>query len=114
LYLEGEDVSAEQLESVLAQAVRRGDLVPVLAASATRQIGGDCILEAIVTLLPSAADGVQEAASADGKLAALAFKTVSDPYIGRLTYVRVFSGTLTGDSHVWNGAKSRDERITQL
>jgi elongation factor G len=114
LYLEGEDVSAEQLEAVLANAVRNGDLIPVLATSATRQIGGECVLEAIVRLLPSAPVGVQEAAAANGRLAALAFKTVSDPYIGRLTYVRVFSGTLSGDSHVWNGAKARDERITQL
>lgn len=114
LYLEGADVSAEQLEAVLARAVRGGDLIPVLATSATRQLGGDCVLEAIVTLLPSAAVGVQEAASANGKLAALAFRTVSDPFVGRLTYVRVFSGALTSDSHVWNAAKSRDERITQL
>ena len=49
-----------------------------------------------------------------GKLAALAFKTVADPFIGRMTFVRVFSGTLTGDSHVWNAGKGRDERLTQL
>ncbi|MCC7367535.1 MAG: elongation factor G [Chloroflexi bacterium] len=114
LYLEGEDVSADQLQAVLARSVRSGDLIPVLAASATRQLGLDCILDAIVSLLPSAAVGAQEAESAGGRLAALAFKTISDPYIGRLTYVRVFSGTLAGDSHVWNGAKARDERITQL
>jgi elongation factor G len=114
LYLEGEDLPAEKLEAALATAVRAGDLIPVLATSATRQIGGDCVLEAIVALLPSAAAGAQEAAAADGKLAALAFKTIADPYIGRMTFVRVFSGTLNGDSHVWNGAKSRDERITQV
>ena len=114
LYLEGEDLPAESLQAVLATAVRAGKLIPVLASSATRQIGTDCVLNAIVALLPSAASGVKEAAEADGKLAALAFKTVADPYIGRMTFVRVFSGTLTGDSHVWNAAKSRDERITQI
>jgi elongation factor G len=114
LYLEGEDLPADSLQSVLATAVREGNLIPVLATSATRQIGADCVLEAIVTLLPSAAAGAREAADASGKLAALAFKTIADPYIGRMTFVRVFSGTLTGDSHVWNAAKSRDERITQL
>jgi len=114
LYLEGEDLPAESLQAVLAKAVREGNLIPVLATSATRQIGTDCVLDAIVNLLPSAAAGANEAEAANGKLAALAFKTIADPYIGRMTFVRVFSGTLTGDSHVWNVAKSRDERITQI
>src|SRR5215212_2579289 len=114
LYLEGEDLPAESLQAVLATAVRAGQLIPVLATSATRQIGGDCVLEAITALLPSAAAGAREAAEAQGKLAALAFKTVADPFIGRMTFVRVFSGTLTGDSHVWNSGKGRDERLTQL
>jgi elongation factor G len=112
-YLEGEDLDAEALQAVLARAVREGNLIPVLATSATRQLGIDRILNAVVTLLPSAAAGAQEAASAGGKLAALAFKTIADPYIGRMTFVRVFSGTLNAEN-VWNGAKSREERITQL
>jgi len=114
LYLEGEDLPTESLQAGLATAVREGSLIPVLATSATRQFGVDCVLDAIVNLLPSAAAGTKEAAAANGKLAALAFKTIADPYIGRMTFVRVFSGTLTGDSHVWNAAKSRDERLTQL
>src|SRR5207253_1938115 len=52
-------------------------------------------------------------AGANGKLAALAFKTIADPYIGRMTYVRVFSGTLNAEN-VWNAGKKREERITQL
>src|SRR5262249_28820046 len=94
-------------------AVRSGDLIPVLATSATRQVGADSVLDAIVSLMPSAAVGAKEAADANGKLAALAFKTIADPYIGRMTFVRVFSSTLTADN-VWNSGKSRDERITQL
>jgi elongation factor G len=114
LYLEGEDLPAESLQAALAKAVREGNLIPVLATSATRQIGIECLLDAIVSLAPSAANAVGEASDANGKLAALAFKTIADPYIGRMTFVRVFSGTLTGDSHVWNAAKQRDERITQI
>lgn len=114
LYLEGEDLPAESLQSVLANAVRDGNLIPVLATSATRQFGIDCLLDTIVNVLPSAAVGAKESVQTNGKLAALAFKTIADPYIGRMTFVRVFSGTLTGDSHVWNAGKSRDERITQL
>ncbi|MFN8637075.1 MAG: elongation factor G [Chloroflexota bacterium] len=113
LYLEGEDLDPAALQSVLANAVRSGDLIPVLATAATRQLGVDSVLDAVVGLLPSAAAGAQEAASANGKLAALAFKTIADPYIGRMTMVRVFSGTLTADN-VWNSAKNREERITQL
>jgi elongation factor G len=114
LYLEGEELTADALQAALAKAVREGNLIPVLATSATRQIGIDGVLNAIVSLAPSAANAVGEASTANGKLAALAFKTIADPYIGRMTFVRVFSGTLTGDSHVWNAAKSRDERITQI
>jgi elongation factor G len=113
LYLEGEDLPAESLQAVLATAVRSGNLIPVLATSATRQFGTDSVLDAMITLLPSAAVGAQEAASANGKLAALAFKTIADPYIGRMTFVRVFSGTLNAEN-VWNSGKGRDERITQL
>ncbi|MGE3269594.1 MAG: elongation factor G [Chloroflexota bacterium] len=114
-YLEGEDVSPEQLQVVLARAIREGTLIPVLATSATRQVGIEPVLDTMVNLLPSAAVGAaREGGSVDGRLAALAFKTVSDPFVGRMSYVRVFSGTLTGDSHVWNEAKARDERITQL
>lgn len=113
LYLEGEDLPSDSLQAVLAKAVRAGDIIPVLATSATRQIGADSVLDAVVELLPSAAAGAQEAAAANGKLAALAFKTIADPFIGRMTFVRVFSGTLTADS-VWNSGKNREERITQL
>jgi elongation factor G len=112
LYLEGEDLSQDALQAVLAKAVREGSLIPVLATAATRQIGVGPVLDTIVDLLPSAAAGTS--VPANGKLAALAFKTIADPYIGRMTFVRVFSGVMSGDSHVWNAAKSRDERITQL
>jgi elongation factor G len=67
-------------------------------------------------LLPSAAAaGAKRLASGvNGKLAAQVFKTVADPYIGRMTYVRVYSGSLDADSHVWNAAKGRDERVGQV
>ncbi|MCC6174759.1 MAG: elongation factor G [Chloroflexi bacterium] len=113
LYLEGEEITEDALRSVLQTAVSEGKLIPVLAASASRQIGITCILESIAHLLPSAAASASDV-PANGQLAALAFKTIADPYIGRLAFVRVFSGTLSADSHVWNAAKARDERITQL
>jgi elongation factor G len=119
-YLEGEEIAEESLRAGLAAGVREGKLIPVLCGSATRQLGIDCVLDAIVNLLPPAstikvpvADGAA-GAETDGKLAAQAFKTISDPYIGRLSYVRVYSGALQSDSHVWNAAKGREERIGQM
>jgi elongation factor G len=118
-YLEGEEITLEELENVLRQGIREGKLVPVLATSGSRAIGLEALLYAMVHLLPSPVD-VQaplatgkELAPGD-KLAALVFKTVSDPNIGRLSYVRVYSGALSADSHVWNVQKSKDERVGQV
>ncbi|MBV9324857.1 MAG: elongation factor G [Chloroflexi bacterium] len=118
-YLEGEELSTEELVNAIRQGVREQKLFPVLATSGGRSIGLDPLLNAIVQLLPSPADvevKVSEGENLDvnDKLAALVFKTVSDPNIGRLSYVRVYSGTLTADSHVWNSQKSKDERIGQV
>jgi elongation factor G len=118
-YLEGEEITAEELSAALCKGVRELKLVPVLATSGTRAIGLDPLLNAIVNFLPSPVDvDLHLAAGKNGssgdKLAALVFKTVSDPNIGRLSYVRVYSGTLTADSHVWNLQKAKDERIGQI
>jgi elongation factor G len=118
-YLEGEEITAEELATAVRAGVRQQKLVPVLATAGARAVGLESLLNAIVQLLPSPAD--IELQTADGKaskpsdkLAALVFKTVSDPNIGRLSYVRVYSGTLTADSHVWNVQKGKDERIGQV
>jgi len=118
-YLEGEEITAEELATAVRAGVRQQKLVPVLATAGARAVGLEPLLNAIVQLLPSPAD--IEPQTADGKaskpsdkLAALVFKTVSDPNIGRLSYVRVYSGTLTADSHVWNVQKGKDERIGQV
>jgi elongation factor G len=112
-YLEGEDVTEEEIRAALRTAVSKNLLVPVLAGSVARQQGVETLLDAIVDILPSAEDSQREV-SANGKLAALVFKTISDPFIGRLSFVRVYSGTLSSDTHVWNSTKSRDERVGQL
>jgi elongation factor G len=118
-YLEGEEITVEELTRALHVGVRDRKLFPVLATSGGRAVGLEPVLNAIVRLLPSPleiepalADG--KAASLNDKLAALIFKTVSDPNIGRLSYVRVYSGTLAADSHVWNTQKNKDERVGQI
>jgi elongation factor G len=110
-YLEGEEITTEELTRALRMGVRDQKLFPALATSGSRAVGLDPLLNAIVQLLPSPLD---VAAGANDKLAALIFKTVSDPNIGRLSYVRVYGGTLTADSHVWNIQKAKDERIGQV
>jgi elongation factor G len=118
-YLEGEDITSDELTKAIQQGVREQKLFPVLATSGNRSIGLEPVLNAIVQLLPSPADVPVELANGNAlgsteKLAALVFKTVSDANIGRLSYVRVYSGTLSADSHVWNVQKSKDERIGQV
>jgi elongation factor G len=118
-YLEGEEITTEELVNAVRQGVRDQKLFPVLATAGSRSIGLEPLLNAIVQLLPAPIEVPVQ--SEDGKplqvgdkLAALVFKTVSDPNIGRLSYVRIYSGTLTADSHVWNTHKSKDERIGQV
>jgi elongation factor G len=118
-YLEGEEITPDELVKAVREGVREQKLFPVLATSGSRSIGLEPLLHAIVQFLPSPdevdsklADG--KPLSGNDKLAALVFKTVSDPNIGRLSYVRVYSGTLTADSHVWNSQKGKDERVGQV
>ncbi|HEX8968927.1 MAG TPA: elongation factor G [Chloroflexota bacterium] len=118
-YLEGEEITPQELAGAVRTGIREQKLVPVLATAGSRSVGLDPLLNAVVALLPSPVevDTVQAGGSAidnPDKLAALVFKTVSDPNIGRLSYVRVYSGTLSADSHVWNVQKGKDERIGQV
>lgn len=120
-YLEGEELSAAEVRRGLALGMAAGDLIPVFVASATKTFGVARFLDALTAFFPSplqasvsTADGTPLPADPSGPLAAQVFKTTADPYVGKLTYLRVFSGTLKADSHVWNANKGADERIGQL
>ncbi|HZT08543.1 MAG TPA: elongation factor G [Chloroflexota bacterium] len=126
-YLEGEAIGADELRAALRQAVIDGKFVPVLCGSALRNKGVQPLLDAIVDYLPSPLDvppvagrnpqtGEVEARRAlpEEPLAALAFKIVADPFVGKLTYVRVYSGVLKAGSYVYNATKDRRERIGRL
>ena len=120
-YLETADLSAEEVRKGLALGINNGDLVPVFAASSTKTIGVSHFLDAIAEFFPSPADepvkledGKEIKADPSGPLAAQVFKTTADPYVGKLTYLRVFSGTLHADSHVWNANHGVDERVGTL
>jgi elongation factor G len=125
-FLEGDELSSDALQKALHTAVASGGLVPILVCSAAKNVGVTSVLDNIVTLCPSPLDrssvpaqddkGQDVTLTADpaGPLAVLVFKTSADPYVGKLSYLRVFSGTLSADSHVWDANKKVDERVGQV
>ena len=126
-YLEGEEIPAAELRRALRTATLKGELTPVLCGSALRNKGVQPLLDAIVDYLPSPLDippvegenpytGKVETRPADvsAPLAALAFKVASDPYVGRLVYLRIYSGKLKVGSTVYNPGRRKKERINKL
>jgi len=125
-YLDGETLSEEEIRRALRIAMVQRLAAPVMVGAATRNIGVACLLDEIVANFPSPVevfqpratkpDGTEEQLrpAAAGPLAALVFKTTADPYVGRLTYFRVFSGTLASNHEVWNAQRGKPERIGQL
>ena len=125
-YLEGEELTPEEVRQGLRRGIAEGKLIPVLCAAATANIGVHPLLQAIVDYLPSPVErppvtatlkqGGSEELATDpvGPLAAFVFKTAADPFVGKLTYLRVFSGTLASDSRVLNGRTGEEERIGTL
>ncbi|MGI5915053.1 MAG: elongation factor G [Anaerolineae bacterium] len=126
-YLEGEELSPEELRGGLRNATLSGRLVPVLAGASLRNKGVQPVLDAIVDYLPSPLDvpsiegvhpqtneKVVRHADASEPLSALVFKIVSDPFVGSLAYMRIYSGVLRSNSSVFNSPKSKKERIGRL
>ncbi len=126
-YLEGRAISEAELRRALRQATIRSRLVPVFCGSALRNKGVQPMLDGVVDYLPSPLDippvqGIDprsgqtetRSASEEGPFSALAFKIVSDPYVGRLAYFRVYSGKLYAGSYILNSTRERKERIGRL
>jgi elongation factor G len=125
-YLEGEEIADLELEACLRKGVKESVLAPVLVGSAATGVGLQALLDAIVRYLPSPADEgpataidkggakVEVAPDPDGPLLVRVFKTSADPFVGRLTYVRVLSGTLHSQGHAWNAGHATEERLGQL
>jgi elongation factor G len=124
-YLNGEELTAEEVARGFKQAVRSGRFIPVFVSAASDAIGVVPLMEAIVNLMPSpsqapvrkaqGAAGEEELKSSDSDpLAAYVWKTTADPFVGKLTYLRVFSGTLSSDTRVWNHSKGEEERLGTL
>ena len=127
-YLEGEELSEDDVRKAIRAATVCGGLVPVFCGSAFKNKGVQRLLDGIVDYLPSPVDippvqghlpyhdesHVERAASDDEPFAALAFKIATDPYVGKLTFFRVYSGVLTSGSYVYNSTKDKRERIGRL
>ena len=116
-YLGGEELSTEELKVGLKQAIKGGKIIPVLTGSALQNKGISQLLYAINSYLPlplqrevATEDGEAIEVSPEAPLAALVFKTSADPYVGKLTYFRVFSGAMESDSRVFNSTKAEEER----
>ncbi len=115
-YLEEGDLSADDVARGLHAGVVSGSICPVLSASATHQLGVKEILDAMVKLAPSPLERSAGEGSAEesGPAVALVFKTTADPYVGKVSYLRVLRGSIASDSHVWNATKGEDERLGQI
>jgi elongation factor G len=116
-YLGGEEIAPTDLIGDLEQAVAAGRLFPVLAGAAIRNIGVVELLEICTQAFPSPTERPEvegRRADPDGPLAAYVFKTIADPYVGRMNLFRVVSGTFRPDSTVFNATKRKDERVGHL
>ncbi|MEW6425749.1 MAG: elongation factor G, partial [Bacillota bacterium] len=126
-YLEGEELTAEEVKRALRKATLAGKAVPVLCGSSFKNKGVQPLLDAIVDYLPAPTDipavrGInpasgeeeQRKAGDEEPFAALAFKIMTDPYVGKLTYIRVYSGKLASGSYIYNPAKDQRERVGRI
>ncbi len=126
-YLEGEEITIPEIKAALRKATIAGDLIPVFCGSAYKNKGVQLLLDGVVDYLPSPLDipsirGIvpktekEEERHADdkGPFSALAFKIVSDPFVGKLAFFRVYSGSLKSGSYVYNSTKGRKERMGRI
>ena len=124
-YLENGSLADEEIVRGLEDVVYAGEFVPVFCAAGGREIGSIALLNDIIDLLPSPLNGPKRVAQGkDGEeelkpsdsapLAAYVWKTTADPFVGKMTYFRVHSGTVQADAHVWNQNKNADERMSGL
>ncbi len=125
-YLGGEEISEKEIKKAIRLGTIQMKITPVICGSSFKNKGVQLLLDAIVDYLPSPLDippvegttpdgeVVQRMASDDEPFAALAFKVMTDPYVGQLTYLRVYSGVLNSGSYVFNSTKGKKERIGRL
>ena len=125
-YLEGEEISIEELKAAIRRATINVELFPVFCGSAFKNKGVQLMLDAVIDYLPAPTDipaikgtledgtEVERHASDEEPFAALAFKVMTDPFVGKLTFFRVYSGTIQSGTYVLNSTKGKRERVGRL
>lgn len=126
-YLDGKEISPDEIKSVLRRACIKVSIIPVLCGSSFKNKGVQNLLDAVIDFLPSPLDvgevsghhpnkndKIVRKVSDNEKTTAIAFKIMSDPYVGKLTFLRVYSGTIKTGSYVYNSASERKERIGRI
>ncbi len=126
-YLEGEELTEQELKAALRQAVLKVEIIPVLCGSAYRNKGVQKLLDAVIDYMPAPTDvadiagvvpnteeEITRPSSDDAPFAALAFKIMADPFVGKLAFFRVYSGSVNSGSYVLNSTKGKKERIGRI
>jgi len=126
-YLDGKEISPDEIKTVLRRACIKASIIPVLCGSSFKNKGVQNLLDSVIDFLPSPmdvgevvghhpnkTDKIVRKVSDGDKLTALAFKIMSDPYVGKLTYFRVYSGVVKAGSYIYNSITERKERIGRL
>ena len=126
-YLEGKEISEAEIKNVLRIATIQGKIIPVLCGSSFKNKGVQQLLDAVVDFLPSPLDSgalsahhifkndhVERKISPTEKFAALAFKIMTDPYVGKLTFIRVYTGELKAGSYIFNSVSDKKERVGRV
>mgnify|MGYP003586530503 CR=1 FL=1 len=123
-FFDGEELTEEEMMFGLVDGVKNARIFPVFCCSTTKNIGVGRLLDSIMNYTPSAAEkkvemthrmtGEKEAVTADTPLSALVFKTTTDPFVGRLSFIKVFSGKISADSTIYNMTKDKTERVASV
>ncbi|SNX54329.1 elongation factor G [Thermoanaerobacterium sp. RBIITD] len=115
-FFSGEELTKDELLHVLKEGVKSGEILPVLCGSSLKNIAIDKLLDTIVEILPSPDEVSRFGVTADinKPYSAFVFKTIADPFVGKLSIFRVLSGSISSDSTIYNGTKKTNEKIGQL
>ncbi len=125
-FLEGEEISTSELKAALRAATLSVKIIPVLCGSAYKNKGVQKLLDAVIEYMPAPTDvasikgvdeegnDIQRESSDDEPLSALAFKIMTDPFVGKLAFVRIYSGTINSGSYVYNSVKKKKERVGRI
>ncbi len=126
-YLEGKEITEDEIKKVLREATIQGKIIPVLCGSSFKNKGVQQLLDSVVDFLPSPLDSgnlsahhifkndhVERKIDPNEKFAALAFKIMTDPYVGKLTFIRVYTGTLKAGSYIFNSVSDKKERVGRV